>query len=216
MYLLLKYGYFQFREGKHDRWEKLAAIAHVGFPLAKDLKFDNFRFAHGNLANIAPCGCFFEGKAKSYSAIGLPSNFFGEYISYLVGNTKFKVLYQDTFGWVRNIYIYIPILHLLKQLSIQWSFSGSGKGWKSVSITPPARRYLLSCGRFLKVFKMILKCIPTSISTESILPTSKKRMQLGPFGPWQLKDHFHRLPVESCWWFFHHRMCVRVCQSQSV
>lgn len=48
---------------------------------------------------------FFEGKHKILLSQWLTFKLFGEYISYLVGNTKFKVLYQDTCGWVRNIYI---------------------------------------------------------------------------------------------------------------
>ena len=68
---------------------------------------------------------------------------FDTYLVGNLGNTKLKVLYRDAFGWVSNIYIqhthiwyiYIPISYLLKQLNLQWSFSGSGKGLKGVSIT---------------------------------------------------------------------------------
>lgn len=165
---------------------------------------------------------FFEGKHKILLSQWLTFKLFGEYISYLVGNTKFKVLYQDTCGWVRNIYIYRYIhvwLYDIYQYLICWSnetsngaFPVLAKGGK-VSAELQASRYLLSCGLFLCVF---FSFVPTSISTESILPTSKKHMLLGPFGPWQLNDHFHRLPVESCWCLFHHRMCVCVCVPISI
>ncbi len=69
---------------------------------------------------------------------------------------------------MRNSWYFLAVPYLLKELNIQWRFSGSGKGWKGVSMDYlynrwfvmytyymhtllPSRYLSLSCGPFLCV-----------------------------------------------------------------